>query len=214
MTSISSLSKLSNKLKLHGFHEFHRLQFFILFLVLISLTTFTTCHIIPDIMNPLQFNKPNNNMKGYNITLRFTLEESQGVAYKQYFGIKLPDTLPIDDSEFNKPLPLTNKPKYDCFLSDSDNNNYQIVSVMAQPDPLDSTKVDKNTLYCRLDDTKQAPIQTGKTKKYSLTIQMNQLISTNFLNIIGFFTSTNITPDKIIIEFVNFYRKSWTIQRL
>jgi hypothetical protein len=156
-----------------------------------TLTT-RTLSIIPDPQNPLLMDLPQMANPGQDLTLRFSFQEgSAGLIYHQFIAVVFPKKL--GDSE----LFFSAKPIWTCALK-AGLVKYTLTPMSSEISPTKSLPAENNIAYCRFDDTGNN-LKPGVT--YELTLNMGfKITSTNFIGIIGLFTSTSNNAEKIIID--------------
>ena len=181
----------------------------VLITILLTLTTtLSSLKIHPDNTNPLLINKPNNNNKGYKLSLMFSLDtQSIGLNLNQFFGVIFPKKLGPVDLFLNSFVGSTSVASTNTFNSSNTNiaryacdllnitDNYTI-KVSASPT---SSSTENNIAYCKLTDT-QYKLVPNKTYKLTITLTEIQLLSSLFIPTIGLLTSTDNSPEKIIID--------------
>lgn len=160
--------------------------------------------IIPDPHSPVYLDSPNLDVEGKTLHLRFSLSNSPGISYKQFFGVVLPDNLPHTDLKFNSPIPgTTDTPKFDCnltFNQGTTTRNITVTSTLGQNGILSNEESESNIIFCQLNDNTFLQMINGDDIIYDLAITLNQKLQSYFIQSVGLILSSTNTPDRIILD--------------
>ena len=177
------------------------------FFFIIVILLYINCLIIPDNHSPVYLVEPNIDLTTKNLITRFSLKESPGIGYKQFFAIVFPKDINKFDLGFERPIPGTiNSPKFECklrYIKGLFSQEVKVSSRLSEEGAYSKIPAETNIMYCQIDDLNFKTFDDEEVK-YELKIILKQELQTlNFKSISLLLTTTN-NPDKIILDRIHF----------